>query len=57
VFGSGIQRLDGESVGGRRLARTPPKRVTRWLGDFDNRTTGSSILFSRDELPSPITLF
>jgi len=25
--------------------------------DFDNRTTGSRILFSRDELPSPITLF
>jgi hypothetical protein len=24
VFGSGIRRLDGEAVGGRRLARTPP---------------------------------
>jgi hypothetical protein len=31
VFGSGIRRLDGEAVGGRRLARTPPRRVTRWL--------------------------
>jgi hypothetical protein len=30
VFGSGIRRLDGEAVGGRRLARTPPS-VTRWL--------------------------
>jgi len=25
VFGSGIRRLDGEAVGGRRLARTPPE--------------------------------
>jgi hypothetical protein len=31
VFGSGIRRLDGEAVGGRRLARTPPRRATRWL--------------------------
>jgi len=31
VFGSGIRRLDGEALGGRRLARTPPRRVTRWL--------------------------
>jgi hypothetical protein len=31
VFGSGIRRLDGEVVGGRRLARTPPRRVTCWL--------------------------
>jgi hypothetical protein len=31
VFGSGVRRLDGEAVGGRRLARTPPRRVTRWL--------------------------
>jgi len=23
--------LDGEALGGRRLARTPPRRVTRWL--------------------------
>ena len=28
VFGSGIRRLDGEAVGGLRLARTPPKCVT-----------------------------
>jgi hypothetical protein len=31
VFGSSIRRLDGEAVGGRPLARTPPRRVTRWL--------------------------
>jgi len=31
VFGSGIRRLDGEAVGGRRLARTQPRRVARWL--------------------------
>jgi hypothetical protein len=31
VFGSGIRRLDGEALGGRHLARTPPRRVTRWL--------------------------
>jgi len=31
VFGSGIRRLDGEALGSRRLARTPPRRVTRWL--------------------------
>jgi len=31
VFGSGIRRFDGEAVGGRRLARTPPRRITRWL--------------------------
>jgi hypothetical protein len=30
VFGSGIRRLDGEAIGGRPLARTPPS-VTRWL--------------------------
>jgi hypothetical protein len=47
VFGSGIRRLDGAAVAGRRLARTPPRRVTHWLGDIDNRTTGSSTLFSR----------
>jgi hypothetical protein len=46
VFGSGIRRLDGEAVGGRHLARTPPRCVTL-AGDFDNRTTGSSTLFSR----------
>jgi len=31
MFGSGIRRLDGETAGGRPLARTPPRRVTRWL--------------------------
>jgi hypothetical protein len=31
VLGSAIRRLDGEAVGDRCLARTPPKRVTRWL--------------------------
>jgi hypothetical protein len=31
VFGSGIRRPDGEEVGARRLARTPCRRVTRWL--------------------------
>jgi len=31
VFGSGVRRLDGEAIGGRRLARTPPRRVARWL--------------------------
>ena len=30
LFGSSIRRLDGEAVGGHRLARTPPRRVTRW---------------------------
>src|SRR5215469_14083942 len=34
VFGSGIRRLDGEAVGDRRLARTPPRRVTRWLAQY-----------------------
>jgi hypothetical protein len=50
MLGSGIRRFDGEALGGRRLARTPPRRFTRWLG-FDNRTTGSrsdrGALFSR----------
>src|SRR6516164_9585865 len=31
MLGSGIRRFDGEALGGRRLARTPPRRVTRWL--------------------------
>jgi hypothetical protein len=31
VFGSGIRRTDSEAVGGCRLTRTPPRRVTRWL--------------------------
>jgi len=55
-FGSGIRRFDGEALGGRRLARTPPRRVTRSLG-FDNRTTGSrsdrGALFSRPWFQSP----
>src|SRR5262249_34906595 len=29
--GDPIRRLDGEAVGGRRLARAPPRRVTRTL--------------------------
>ena len=28
MLGSGIRRFDGEALGGRRLARTPPRRVT-----------------------------
>ena len=31
MLGSGIRRFDGEALGGRRLARTPPRRVMRWL--------------------------
>src|SRR5215471_8927074 len=31
VSGSDIRRLDGEAVGGRRLARTPTRGVARWL--------------------------
>src|SRR6516165_3350603 len=42
-----VRAFDGETAGGRRLARTPPRRVTRWLGGFDNRTAGSGALFSR----------
>ena len=53
VFGSGIRRPDGETVGGCRLARTPPKTRHALAGDFDNRTTGSSTLFSRGSTPVP----
>ena len=31
MLGSGIRGFDGEALGGRRLARTPPRRVTPWL--------------------------
>ena len=47
VFGSGIRRLDGEAVGGRHLARTPPRRVTRWLAASTIAPPGSSALFNR----------
>jgi hypothetical protein len=39
---SRIRRLDGEAVGGRRLARTPPS-VTRWLA----ASTHQLALFNR----------
>src|SRR6516162_1089956 len=45
VISSGVRRLDGEAVGGRRLARTPPERHAPALSS------------TRDQLPSPITLF
>ena len=35
VFDSGIRRFDGEAVGGRRLARTPPQRRRALAGGFD----------------------
>jgi len=47
VFGSGIRRLDGEAIGGRRLARTSPRRVTRWLAASTIAPPGSSALFNR----------
>jgi hypothetical protein len=47
VFGSGIRRLDGEAVGGGHLARTSPRRVTRWLGASTIAPPGSSALFNR----------
>jgi hypothetical protein len=57
VFGSGIRRIDGEAVGGRRLARTPPKRVTRWLATSIIAPPAAALSSAGDELPSPITLF
>src|SRR5215469_7232899 len=57
VFGSGIRRLDGEAVGGRRLARTPPRRVTRWLATSIIAPPAPALSSAGDELPSPITLF
>jgi len=53
VFGSGIRRLDGEAVGGRRLARTPPRRVTRWLATSTISPPVPALSSARDELPSP----
>jgi hypothetical protein len=45
----GHSRLDGEAVGGRRLAR----RVTRWLAALTIAPPGSSALFNRGWLLSP----
>src|SRR5215469_3267362 len=45
----GHSRLDGEPVGGRRLAR----RVTRWLAASTIEPPGSSALFNRGWLLSP----
>jgi hypothetical protein len=56
VFGSGIRRLDGEAVGGRRLARTPPRRVTRWLATSIIAPPAPALSSTGDELPSPIEL-
>jgi len=52
VFGSGIRRLDGEAVGGRRLARTPPRRVTRWLATSTIAPPAPALSSAGDELPS-----
>src|SRR6516165_3229584 len=52
-----IRRLDGEAVGGRRLARTPPRRVTRWLATSTIAPPAPALASAGDELPSPITLF
>ena len=43
----GHSRLDGEAIGGRRLARTSPRRVTRWLAASTIAPPGSSALFNR----------
>jgi len=51
VFGSGIRRLDGEAVG-RRLARTPPRRVTRWLATSTIAPPAPALSSAGDELPS-----
>jgi dihydrolipoamide dehydrogenase len=59
VFGSGIRRLDGEAVGGRRLARTLPRRITRWLaasticlqGDRITNNCGPSVIVPTSVLP------
>jgi len=57
VFGSGVRRLDGEAIGGRRLARTPPRRVARWLAASTIAppapASDRGALFSRGCLPSP----
>jgi hypothetical protein len=52
-FGSGIRRLDGEAVGGRRLARTPPRRVTRSLATSTTVPPALALSSAGDELPSP----
>jgi hypothetical protein len=56
VFGSGIRRLDGEAVDGRRLARTSPRRVTL-AGGFENCTTWLQRSLQPGMTPIPITLF
>jgi len=45
MFGSGIRRPDSEAVGGR-LARTPPRRVTRCLAASTIAAPGSGALFN-----------
>ena len=47
-------RLDSEAIGGRRVARTSPRRVTR--GGFDNRTTWLQRSLQPGTTPLPITL-
>src|SRR5215469_11524060 len=49
VFGSGIRRPDGEAVGGRRLARTPPS-VTRGLATSTIAPTAPALSSAGDEL-------
>ena len=50
VFGSGIRRLDGEAVGGHRLARTPPRGVTRWLATSIIAPPAPALSSAGDEL-------
>src|SRR6516165_5221660 len=57
VFGSGVRRLDGEAIGDRRLARTLPRRVARWLAASTIAppapASDRGALFTRGCLPSP----
>jgi len=48
-------KLLGEAVGGRRLARTPPRRVTRWLAASTRHRLQRSLQPAMT--PVPITLF
>jgi hypothetical protein len=48
-----VRPFDGEAVGGRRLARTPPRRVTRWLATSIIAPPAPALSSAGDELPSP----
>ena len=47
----------GEAVGGRRLARTPPRRVTRWLATSIIAPPALALSSAGDELPPPSRYF